>query len=143
MSMHAKVAVVFALSIGVGVHAANARLAAAAGRIAFESDRGGNRDIYIMDADGENVTQLTNNLAADFQPDWSPDGTQFLWQHWDLARLDTDIYVADADGRRQRNLTEIFGADSHPDWHDPSFVRAVSPAGRLAVTWGSLQGPSQ
>jgi Tol biopolymer transport system component len=43
-------------------------------RIAFTSDRRINSDIYIMDANGSNLVNLTHNKAADSNPSWSPDG---------------------------------------------------------------------
>ncbi len=45
------------------------------GKIAFESFRDGNFEIYVMNADGSNQTNLTNNPADDFSPAWSP-GTE-------------------------------------------------------------------
>lgn len=42
------------------------------GRIAFESDRDGNYEIYVMNADGTGQTRLTNNVALDAVPAWSP-----------------------------------------------------------------------
>ncbi|TRO54609.1 translocation protein TolB, partial [Candidatus Bathyarchaeota archaeon] len=44
------------------------------GKIAFNSDRDGNFEIYVMNADGSNVTRLTNNSDYDTVPWWSPDG---------------------------------------------------------------------
>jgi TolB protein len=41
-------------------------------KIAFESDRDGNNEIYVMNADGSNQTRLTNNPADDTEPSWSP-----------------------------------------------------------------------
>ena len=41
-------------------------------KIAFLSDRDGNAEIYVMDADGSNLTNLTNNPAGDGFPVWSP-----------------------------------------------------------------------
>src|ERR1041384_8190465 len=38
------------------------------GKIAFTSDRDGNREIYVMNADGTNQTRLTNNPAVDQLP---------------------------------------------------------------------------
>jgi|DewCreStandDraft_4_1066084.scaffolds.fasta_scaffold17006_5 TolB protein len=35
------------------------------GKIAFYSDRDGNWEIYVMDANGSNQTRLTNNSAED------------------------------------------------------------------------------
>ena len=46
------------------------------GKIAFTSDRDGNHEIYVMNADGTNQVRLTNNSVADDYPTWSPDGTR-------------------------------------------------------------------
>ena len=40
--------------------------------IAFVSGRDGDREIYVMDADGSNVRQLTVNTDDDGQPVWAP-----------------------------------------------------------------------
>jgi WD40-like Beta Propeller Repeat len=42
--------------------------------IAFASDQDANYEIYSMDPDGSNQTDLTRNSAADFDPAVSPDG---------------------------------------------------------------------
>ena len=41
-------------------------------KIAFESSRDGNIEIYTMNADGSNQTRLTTNDAVDSSPVWSP-----------------------------------------------------------------------
>ena len=41
-------------------------------RIAFRSDRNGDREIYVMNADGSGVTQLTNTTGTNRGPDWQP-----------------------------------------------------------------------
>ena len=43
-------------------------------RIALDSNRDGNSEIYVMDADGGNLQRLTNHPDGDFHPSWSPDG---------------------------------------------------------------------
>ncbi len=43
------------------------------GKIAFFSNRDGNYEIYVMNADGSGQTRLTNNPAEDRYPVWSPD----------------------------------------------------------------------
>jgi len=40
-------------------------------RIAFFSDRDGNFEIYVMNADGSNQTNLTNNSAYGGYSSWS------------------------------------------------------------------------
>jgi len=39
------------------------------------SERDGNYEIFIMNADGSGQTRLTNNPASDWWPSFSPDGT--------------------------------------------------------------------
>ena len=47
-------------------------------RLAFMSRRDGDWDIYVMDADGGNLQQLTDNPGFDANPAWSPGGTQIM-----------------------------------------------------------------
>ena len=44
------------------------------GRIAFETDRDGNSEIYVMGCDGSDQVNLTNNSADDKQPSWAGGG---------------------------------------------------------------------
>src|SRR6185436_15232437 len=72
-------------------------------RIAFASNRDGKTEIYVMEADGSNVSRLTNNLTDDDFPKWSPDGRKILFHsnrdgNW-------EIYVMEADGSNQTRLT--------------------------------------
>src|SRR5437899_5042435 len=50
------------------------------GRIAFVSDRDGNAEIYVMNADGSGVTRLTDNPAVDRSPAWWPDSSRILFE---------------------------------------------------------------
>src|SRR3712207_8353144 len=45
----------------------------------FDSDRSGNFDIWVANADGSNLVQLTTEPAPDGYPTWSPDGTQIAF----------------------------------------------------------------
>src|SRR3990170_229305 len=64
-------------------------------RIAFMSDRDGNGEIYVMNADGAGLARLTNNLGQDINMDWSPDGTRIAF----ASNRDgnSEIYVISAD----------------------------------------------
>ena len=62
-------------------------VAALAGPIAFSSSRGerlGRLDIFVMNADGSNVIQLTTaainaTVGDNWDPSWSPDGTRIVF----------------------------------------------------------------
>jgi len=78
-------------------------------RIVFTSVRSGTLGIYLMDADGRHVTQLTEN--GEVGPDWSPDGTRLLF--WPYAtRGFGAITVMNADGTGPETL----GQGSLPVW---------------------------
>ena len=83
-------------------------------KIAFTTDRDGNEEIYVMDADGSNPTRLTNNSADDGQPAWSPDGSQIAFGSFRDGN--PEIYVMDADGSNQTNLTNNPASDRTPAW---------------------------
>ncbi len=48
-------------------------------KIAFVSDRTGNSELWMMDWDGSNQTQLTKHGALALAPSWSPDGRQLVF----------------------------------------------------------------
>ncbi len=92
-------------------------------QITFMSDRDENAEIYVMDADGENLHRLTNNRHADWNPSWSPDGKHIVFCSNRDGNVDaihgwhtSEIYVMDADGRNQRNLTNDPNDDRSPSW---------------------------
>ena len=89
------------------------------GKVAFASDRDGDFEIYVMDADGSNLTQLTDNDFSDRRPAWSPDGSKIAF---DSDRDgDREIFVMNADGSDVTQITanSAPASDRSPSWsHD-------------------------
>ncbi len=83
-------------------------------QIVFASDRNGNMEIYVMDIDGKNSRNLTNNRHADRSPSWSPDGKRIVFTSQRDGNM--EIYVMDADGSNPRRLTENPNNDQFPGW---------------------------
>ncbi len=122
-------------SDGSGVQALTSSGAAPAwsadgARLAFNSSDDGNDEIYVVNADGSALTQLTFTSAPTGQtvgmtfPSWSPDGSRIAFQN----NFDRRIYVMDSDGSNVTALTNNPGGGI-------DYVPAWSPDGaRLAFT---------
>ena len=91
--------------------------AAETGKVVFQSVRGGNSEILVMDPDGTNVQQLTDNDADDFNPRWSPDARRITFTS--TRDGNAEIYIMDADGSNQIRLTDHpsqnYGSTWSPD----------------------------
>jgi Tol biopolymer transport system component len=74
------------------------------GKIAFTSDRDGNREIYVMNADGTDQRRLTNNPGVDDYPAWSPDGKRIAFLSQDQTG-GYSIKLMNADGTGSSSLT--------------------------------------
>ncbi|HEX9563858.1 MAG TPA: hypothetical protein VF981_07795 [Gemmatimonadaceae bacterium] len=94
----------------------------------------GNRDLYVLDEDGREVTRLTADPAEDFGGAWSPDWRWIAFTSKRNGR--SEAFVADADGSNPRRLIEA-GSDRtlNPAW---------SPDGSLVAYYrekGGRGGP--
>ena len=119
--------------------------------IAFWSNREGQPDIYVMDADGMNPTNLTRDPHDEDRPSWSPDGSKIAFGALLLPRGEkslSDIFVMDADGGNRINLTQnpeavnqfpawspdgsriAYEASPHPNhWFPPSNIHVMNADG--------------
>lgn len=78
-------------------------------RIVFTSDREGDKELYVMNADGSGVTRLTRAPGRDAHPYFSRDGRKIVFQSPRANGSDTNIYVMDADGSNVVRLTNLKG----------------------------------
>jgi WD40-like Beta Propeller Repeat len=98
-------------------------------RIAFQSNRDGNWEIYVMNADGGGVRRLTDDDAEDGEPSWSPDGKRVAFVR------DGRLFTIAATGGDERALGT---KGEWPTWsprpHSGGAKRiALSPNGRLVA----------
>ena len=96
----------------IGPH--SARMQSGANTIAFDRDgEFGNRKVFVMNADGTNVTELSNG----YDPVFSPDGTKIAYVDGD--RETSDIWIMNADGSEPARVTQ----------NNTSYAPAFSPDG--------------
>ncbi len=133
--------------VNLETQTATARLANAASllpsKLAFNSDRDGNVEIYSMNSDGSNLIRLTNSPFFDGAPDWSPDGRYIVF----LTDRDgnAEIYRMDIDGSNPVNLTNNPYDDTYPDW-SPDMQKIVFESvrdGNLEIYVMNADGSNQ
>jgi TolB protein len=73
------------------------------GQLVFESKRDGNSEIYVIDLDGENLQNLTNNEAYDGTPIFSPDGAYIAFTSDRTSNA--EVYVMNSNGSDPRVIT--------------------------------------
>jgi len=120
--------VVLAMGLVVGVLAAVGQVAGAdsTDRIAFESDRSGNLDIWTMLGDGSALTQITTHPARDSEADWSPDRTKIAFSSWRAGGGNSDIWVIDVETGDLWQITSGAADEIAPSW---------SPDGMRLAYW--------
>jgi Tol biopolymer transport system component len=82
--------------------------------ILFASKRTGKFDIFSMNGDGSNQTNLTQAAGNNLRSAWSRDGKKIAFET-DRAGAN-DIFVMNADGTGQKSLTGGIGFNSEPAW---------------------------
>jgi dipeptidyl aminopeptidase/acylaminoacyl peptidase len=84
------------------------------GKIAFDSTRDGNAEIYSMEANGGAQTPLTNNPASDQNPAVSPEGNRIAFASDRDGNL--ELYVMAFSGAGQTRLTNNPATDANATW---------------------------
>ena len=83
-------------------------------RIAFIANRGGDRRIFVMNADGTDLVRLTDQHAGNGAPAWSSDGRRIAFTSNHSGN--NEIFVINADGTDLVNWTDHPADDASPVW---------------------------
>ena len=104
-------------------------------RLAFQSDRSGNWEIWTCNRDGSNAVQLTHSSAViSGTPRWSPDGKQIAFDS--RANGIPQIYVVSSDGGEPRVLTHGSVGSAVPSWsRDGTWVYYSATNGSATNIW--------
>jgi Tol biopolymer transport system component/DNA-binding winged helix-turn-helix (wHTH) protein len=90
-------------------------------QVLFESTRGGSVGIWMSDADGQNVVELSKPGEVGHFPRWSPDGRKAAFGR--VAGDASDIVIMDVEERVPKKLETNVGNISQPYWsHDGKWI---------------------
>lgn len=103
-------------------------------RILFQSNRGLDFDVYVMNADGSGVRNLTARGGDDRFPAWTPDGQRLLWTRFDDATSSFDLWSMPAGGGEAAVVVATGFNELAP---------SVSPDGRQIVFQSDRQPPAR
>jgi TolB protein len=100
-------------ALGVSAASAEGAFPGASGKLAFSSERDGNAEIYVANADGSSAARLTTSPSGDFYPAWSPDGKKIAYTCFDSYL----ICIMNADGSGSHDIVENGdGVVTSPSW---------------------------
>jgi Tol biopolymer transport system component len=114
-------------------------------QIAFNSKRSGTMQIWVIDASGKNLRQLTNMRDGACQPAWSPDGARLAFISPCSVKREiyegSSIYLANADGSGVAPLPASPEGDFDPTWSPDGLKLAFTSlrTGRASIFTINLQ----
>lgn len=79
-------------------------------RLAVIGTRSGAKELYLCDADGGNLTQLTRDNSIVVGPNWGPDGNSLLYTSF--LRGFPDVYTLDLRSGRRKSLASYGGLNT-------------------------------
>ena len=101
---------------------------------------GGSMGIHVANRDGSGLRKIIDageGMAA-FNPSWSPDGNELIYNKG-IGGV-RDLFKVAVDGGTPERLTHRQGDNFKPDWFDPAFALPVLPQSSLLTTvWGKLK----
>ncbi len=102
-------------------------------RARYEKEPAWFGDIYVMNADGSNVRQLTDSPGYDGGPFFSPDGTRIIWRRFDESGMNADVWTMKIDGTDKRRITDFKAMSWAPYFH-PSGQYIIFTSNKLGFT---------
>ena len=75
-------------------------------KILFQSNRNRNEQVYIMNSDGSNQKNISNNSLSETLPDWHPEGDKIVFTSGKKF-VHRNIYTMDINGANKKKLTDF------------------------------------
>lgn len=101
-------------------------------KIAFISDRDGNREVYVMELnwmdgftkwEGKNLINITNSPENDWFPKFSPVSYKIVYASYFPSNDNYDIFTMNYDGSGKKNITNSKSYEKYPQFSvDGSYI---------------------
>ncbi len=101
-------------------------------KIVYLGQKGEGREIFIVDFDGANIKQVTQNQSINVSPVWTPDNRKIAFTSY--LRRNPDLYLIDIDGKNLQRLIFYPGLNLSPSW---------SPDGKKMALMMGMEGKSE
>lgn len=95
------------------------------GKVVYTTNALGDYDIAVMGPNGRHVDYLASSTDNEYDPTWSPDGTEVLYVRWSFGA--PEIWLMDADGSNQRRISFVAEDPSWAPDGDRFVARALGP----------------
>src|SRR6185436_10079453 len=94
-------------------------------------------EIFVMNADGSNRTQLTSNSVTDGFPAWSFDGSNIVFASGSVNDENSvELFMMKANGTNPAKLTSNSNLDWFPDWQ-----RIATPPSQIQLSAATYSTP--
>jgi Tol biopolymer transport system component len=102
-------------------------------RIVYQSNRGGQWDLWTISSDGGQPARLTNDAEFDYQPSWSPDGRWIAYGSGVSGA--TNVRAVPAAGGAPTELTHVATFVLHPSWSPDGSSIVYSTFDNVTNVW--------
>lgn len=97
-------------------------------RFVASGNQTGNKELYLMDFSGENLTRITKNKSINIKPSWSPDGQKITFTSY--LNGSPDLYMIDLGIKKIRRMSARRGVNIGASWNPSSSSIALTLAPR-------------
>ncbi|HEX9894209.1 MAG TPA: protein kinase [Gemmatimonadales bacterium] len=109
--------------------------------LVFDSNLGGNSDVYRLSLEGGEPERITTDPSDDFSPDLSPDGREIVFHSWRAGSR--DIYVQPLDGGPVQRVTSSPGQEWTARWSPDGSALLYSELSPSGAVWLVRRNPDR
>ncbi len=99
-----------------GTHVSSLAWSPDGSKLACVADVEGNADVFVVNTDGSEPTEVTDTQFDERDPAWSPDGTKLVYAYDPTGKKAFQLFVADLATNKSTQITTSAGSNYSPVW---------------------------